>query len=638
MQRRQFNIQVFQKSWRGLSIALASLLLVTQNAQAANPPAAYDLRDDGIITEIKDQGYSGACWAFSALKSAESNAIKKDLVSLDQADFSESHLAWFSFHGSEKSKDPLKTDGFYPLSMDTSAAYLWGGSALIASFTMARWSGIVSEQTAAFTSDSEEEQQSMAKKMAKSGEKLRYQSDYHMQNATCYDNADRNTIKQILLEKGALSLGLYYSKQYLITGSAGTTYYQTDYRGQEAIKRANHCVTIVGWDDNFSCSNFPKGIRPSQDGAWLIANSYGTSVGDAGYFWLSYQEPSICDIYSFEVESANNYDTNYQYDGFGWGSALPGDNAPVKGANVFEVKEGYNQSLKAIGLYTIDDQQSYTIQIYKNVQGTKPTGGTLVSASTTSGTIPYNGFHTIPLKKAVNLSAGSRFAVVITYSRNPKGKNYLPIEGKGAVHGSTQSSYSSKKNQSYYYSADTKKWLDISTNGYNNLCVKAYAKNTDKAATITLKEKSLSLGKGETYAIRPTVKNAAGQKTKYSSSKSKVASVSKSGKVKAKQNGKTKITVKVGQTTKQIAVTVKKAPTAIRTGRTSISLGKGKTYRIKTKLSTGSASHKLSYHSGKPAVASVDKTGKVTARKKGTTVIRVKTYNNKKTTITIHVK
>lgn len=634
MQRIRFEMKLL----RGLSISLASLLLVSQSAQAANPPAAYDLRNDGIITGIKDQGYSGACWAFSALKSAESNAIKKGLVSLEHADFSESHLAWFSFHGSEKSKDPLKIDGFYPLTMDLDASYLWGGSALIASFTMARWSGIVPEQTAPFTAGSTKEQQNMAEKMTKSGEKLRYQSNYHMQNATCYDNADRNTIKKVLLEKGALSLGLYYSKSHLVKGASGSTYYQTDYRGQQAIDKANHCVTIVGWDDNFSRSNFPAGQQPKADGAWLIANSYGTSVGDAGYFWLSYQEPSICDIYSFEVESADNYDTNYQYDGFGWGSALTGNNAPVKGANIFETKEGYNQSLKAVGLYTIDDKQSYTIQIYKNVTGTSPTSGTLVSASTTSGTIPYNGFHTIPLKKAVTLSAGSRFSVVITYSRNPKGKNYLPIEGKGTVHASTQSSYSSKKKQSYYYSTSAKKWLDISANGYNNLCVKAYANNTSKAATIKLTENSLSLGKGETYTIHPTVKNSSGQKTKYSSSKSKVASVSKSGKIKAKQSGKTNIKVKVGQTSKQLSVKVKKAPTAIQARKTSISLRKGKSCRIKTSLSAGSASHKLNYHSSKPSVASVDKNGKVTARKHGTAVIRVKTYNNKKARITIRVK
>lgn len=43
-----------------------------------------------------------------------------------------------------------------------------------------------------------------------------------------------------------------------------------------AQKMANHCVTIVGWDDNYPRDNFAN--RPSGDGAWLIANSYGTNT------------------------------------------------------------------------------------------------------------------------------------------------------------------------------------------------------------------------------------------------------------------------------------------------------------------------------------------------------------------------
>lgn len=638
MKKTNSGNKIYRKLIRIISVSLASLLAAAGSAQAAALPASYDLRTEGIITDIKDQGYSGACWAFSALKAAESNAIKRGLVSLEQADFSENHLSWFSFHASGKSNDLLKTDGFYPISSDIDAAYRWGGSSLIASFTMARWSGIVTENTAPFTAGSSQEQRKMAKNMKESGEKLRYQANYHMQNATCYDNAGSKTIKQALLEKGALSLGLYYSKKHLVKSGAGTTYYQTDYLGKSAIRAANHCVTVVGWDDTFSRTNFPEECRPTSDGAWLIANSYGTSVGDNGYFWLSYQEPSICEIYSFEVESADNYDTNYQYDGFGWGSALVGNNAPVKGANIFKTTESYNQSLKAVGLYTIEDGQSYTIQIYKNVTGTKPTSGTLVSASTTKGTIPYNGFHTIPLKTAVNLGAGSRFSVVVTYSGNPNGKNYLPIEGESAVQKVTQSRYSSKKKQSYYYSTSSKKWLDIAANGYNNLCVKAFASNTSKTATIKLTETKLTMGKGESYAIRPVIKNAGGQKPKYKSSKTKVASVSKSGKIKAKRTGKATIQVKLGQETKKISLKVKKAPASIRASKRSVTIRKGKNYRIKTSLSAGSASHKLSYRSSKTSIASVDKAGKISAKKRGTAVIRIKTYNNKKTKITVRVK
>lgn len=610
----------------------------TSRKQAANLPSSYDLRAQSRVTSIKNQGYSGACWAFSALKSAESNVITKGFSTPSNADFSENHLSWFSFHASERSNDPLLIDGFYPLSQSIDAAYNWGGSALLATFTLARWSGVISESKAPFVSHSSESQVAMAKKMSRSGEALRYQSSYHLQNATCYDNADQNTIKQVLISQGALSLGLYYAKDYLRTGAMGTTYYQNRLAGANAVKQANHCVAIVGWDDNYSKMNFPSDCRPTADGAWLIANSYGTEVGDNGYFWLSYSEPSICDIYSFDLESSQNYDTNYQYDGFGWGSAITETKSNLIGANIFQTKAGYNQSLKAVGIYTITDKQPYTIKIYKNVKSGKPTSGTLVSASTTSGTIAYNGFHTISLKKPVSLTAGQKFSVVVTYKPGSSGKTYLPIEGRGQSTSATQAVYNSKAGQSYFYNAKAKGWTDTSDANVNNICIKAYAKNTSKAPVISLSANKVTLGKNEPYQIRAAVKNATKKSLKYTSSKPSVAKVSTSGKITALRTGQATITIKTGAISKKLKVTVKKAPSAITASVKRKVLKKGKAYQIKTSLSKGSASHKRSYSTSKASVASVDATGKVTAKKRGKAVIRIKTYNGKATRITIQVK
>lgn len=604
-------------------------------------PASYDLRNDAIITDIKDQGASGICWAFSALKSAESNAIRKGLLPIEDANFSENHLAWFSFHASQKSSDPLYLDGFYPITNDTDVAYYRGGSAILASFTLARWSGIVMEDTAPFQAVNQQQILSMADSMKQADKKLRYQSKYHLQNASCYDKADRDVIKEALLTKGALSVGLFYSKNYLHTNTNNiTTYYQNTYNGSVATNAANHCVTIVGWDDNFSRNNFPSNRRPSQDGAWLIANSYGTPVGDQGYFWLSYNEPSICDIYSFEVEPADNYDTNYQYDGSGWGTAIVGRQNDVKAANIYTARKDYHQTLNAIGLYTINDNQAYKIQIYTNCNKNKPTSGKLATASTTAGLIPYNGFHTIQLKQPVKLKAGTRFSVVVTYSDSPTGNNYMPIEGKNqtASHGTIQTIYGSQSGQSFYYAASEKKWMDISENGYNNLCVKAFAKNTAKAPHINIAEKKLILGKGEQYRPKITTKHISTSKLKYRSNKPSVAKVKKNGKIMAKRIGTATITVSAGATQAKYKVTVKKAPKTIQTKPEYKVLKKKQKYQIHPHLSAGSASHKLIFRSTASRIASVDNHGKVTAQKTGTAIIKIKTYNNKTTKLTIRVK
>lgn len=104
------------------------------------------------------------------------------------------------------------------------------------------------------------------------------------------------------MNTSALAAGMYYNTAYASKGSAGATYYQTAYAGSTAVKSSNHCVTIIGWDDNYSRLNFPSSHRPKSDGAWLVANSYGSKTDENGYFWLSYEEPSICDVYAFELE------------------------------------------------------------------------------------------------------------------------------------------------------------------------------------------------------------------------------------------------------------------------------------------------------------------------------------------------
>lgn len=154
--------------------------------------------------------------------------------------------------------------------------------------------------------------------------------------------------------------------------------------------------------------------------------------------------------------------------------------------------------------------------------------------------------------------------------------------------------------------------------------------------TLTLKNRSIALGKGEKITLTPALTTAfSDESLSFRSSNPKVATVSSSGKVTAKKLGTTTITIKTAHNTKVTCkITVKKAPTSIRflENKKTLkakSLVSGQTYQLKYSFSSGATSNKLTFTSSKKSVATVSNTGKITAKKAGTSIITIKTYNGK---------
>ena len=71
--------------------------------------------------------------------------------------------------------------------------------------------------------------------------------------------------------------------------------------------------------------------------------------------------------------------------------------------------------------------------------------------------------------------------------------------------------------------------------------------------------------------------------------------------------------------------------------KNKVTLKKGKSAAFKVTLPRGTAS-KITYTSSKKKVATVDARGKVKAKKKGKTIITIKTFNKKTKKITLTVK
>lgn len=93
----------------------------------------------------------------------------------------------------------------------------------------------------------------------------------HLQNAYRINVKEQpDVVKQQIMEHGAV--GASYTHYY-----AGENHLNNSYYDMQGIVSSGggHAVMIVGWDDDYSKDNFATTTKPSNNGAWLIRNSWG---------------------------------------------------------------------------------------------------------------------------------------------------------------------------------------------------------------------------------------------------------------------------------------------------------------------------------------------------------------------------
>ena len=156
---------------------------------------------------------------------------------------------------------------------------------------------------------------------------------------------------------------------------------------------------------------------------------------------------------------------------------------------------------------------------------------------------------------------------------------------------------------------------------------------------ISLNQSSISIIKGKTYQLSASIQpsGASNRNVTWSSSNSNIATVSSSGKVSAKAAGTATITVttKDGSKTAKCTVTVKNEPikvTGVSLNRSQITLFVGKSENLTAAVKPSNAANKgITWQSSNTNVATVDSSGRITARAEGTATITVKTNDNGKT-------
>lgn len=164
-----------------------------------------------------------------------------------------------------------------------------------------------------------------------------------------------------------------------------------------------------------------------------------------------------------------------------------------------------------------------------------------------------------------------------------------------------------------------------------------------QAASPVISKKAITLTVGKSTTLK--VKNAKG-KIKWKSSNSKIASVSKRGKVTGKKTGKAKITATVNKRNYNCTVIVKAdrkvtKVTNVKLNKKNITLKAGKVYTLKASVSPSKASNKaLVWKSSNNSIASVNSKGVVSAKKAGTVTITAtaKDGSKKKASCKVTVK
>ena len=263
-------------------------------------PESFDLRSK-ISIPVRNQSTYGLCWDFASMKSLETNLA---LHGYGDYDFSELHVDYLEseeFGTTYKLHNGRNFAHFEDYVANNYGPVLESEVPYNANYSVDDYNELLNMKSDIFVNST-----------------VNFPSinnEYTEQELSTF----RNAVKQHIMQNGSLYCVICSSEEG-DDGRESKKVTMQYYNGKSVLNYqgthyANHAVSIIGWDDNFSPDNFPEQCRPKEKGAYIAMNSWGEGelYNNHAIIYISYEdkyiEKSISGVVdAFPKELSNIYD------------------------------------------------------------------------------------------------------------------------------------------------------------------------------------------------------------------------------------------------------------------------------------------------------------------------------------------
>lgn len=407
----------------------------------------YDPRELRYTTSVKNQGHLSTCWDFAGIATLES-FLK--LKGYGEYDLSEEHARWWGKTDGEGYGWNRGEDDFGW--QETFLGYLTSGI------------GPKLESEVPYRGEYEELKPS---NMNTAITQLRVTD-------IVYVDSKIDSVKAAIRSYGAVSTRYINDMSFL--SSNGKSYNCNSYDNN----KLGHMVAIVGWDDNYSKENFDENKRPILKGAWLIKNSWGETLGDKGYLWISYEDMYLLkSAINFSIKNVTPVDIKskiYQHDQYG--STMTAtmydfndENSfnKITCGNVYDFNEEFNL-LDSVMFNTDSKGAKYEIYYGPFVNNTIALDKKI---KITEGTIKDRGYLTVPTKSYVLPKGKGAILISIEYANLDNAAN-IGCEMSRSIDGAYE--FKAKVNSGESYIILNGKVVDTTNIKPMNFTIKAITK------------------------------------------------------------------------------------------------------------------------------------------------------------------